>query len=72
VRVAVKGIDVYDSNTGDIRSNDVRDIAAWFIDTRGLSGSFRHNLAVAARSAEGPFTIRFADLHHRAMQTVVC
>ena len=31
--------------------------------------SFRRNLAVAARSGDGPFTIRFADLHDRAMQT---
>jgi hypothetical protein len=29
----------------------------------------RRNLAVAARFAEGPFTIQFAGLHHRAMQT---
>jgi hypothetical protein len=33
------------------------------------NGCFRRNLAVAARSGEGPFTIRFADLHDRAMQT---
>jgi hypothetical protein len=31
---------------------------------------FRHNLGVAARSSDGPFTIRFADLHRRAIQTV--
>ena len=28
----------------------------------------RRNLAVAARSGEGPFTTRFADLRHRAVQ----
>jgi adenine-specific DNA-methyltransferase len=33
LQVTVKGVDVYDPNTGDIRSNDVRDIATWFIDT---------------------------------------
>src|SRR6266446_2781282 len=33
------------------------------------NGRFRRNLAVAARSGDGPFTIRFADLHDRAMQT---
>jgi adenine-specific DNA-methyltransferase len=38
--VTVKGIDVYDPNTGDIRSNDVRDIAAWFIDTDYNEESF--------------------------------
>jgi adenine-specific DNA-methyltransferase len=33
LRVQVKGIDVFDPNTGDIRSNDTDAIAAWFIDT---------------------------------------
>jgi adenine-specific DNA-methyltransferase len=31
--VKVKGIDVFDPNTGDIRSGDTDSIAAWFIDT---------------------------------------
>ena len=34
-----KGV-VFDPNTGDIRSNDVRDIAAWFIDTDYNEESF--------------------------------
>jgi adenine-specific DNA-methyltransferase len=33
LRVQVKGVDVFDPNTGDIRSNDTEAIAAWFIDT---------------------------------------
>jgi len=33
LRVQVKGVDVFDPNTGDIRSNDTDAIAAWFIDT---------------------------------------
>ncbi|MGO9428719.1 site-specific DNA-methyltransferase [Rhodoblastus sp.] len=33
IRVKVNGIDVFDPNTGDIRSNDTAGIAAWFIDT---------------------------------------
>jgi adenine-specific DNA-methyltransferase len=33
IQVRVKGIDVYDPNTGEVRSNDVKGIAAWFIDT---------------------------------------
>jgi adenine-specific DNA-methyltransferase len=32
LRVRVKGVDVYDPNTGEIRSNDVKGVAAWFID----------------------------------------
>lgn len=33
IRVKVNGVDVFDPNTGEIRSNDVKGIAAWFIDT---------------------------------------
>lgn len=33
IQVKVKGVDVFDPNTGEIRSNDVKGIAAWFIDT---------------------------------------
>ena len=29
----VKGVDVFDPNTGEIRSGDTDGIAAWFIDT---------------------------------------
>jgi adenine-specific DNA-methyltransferase len=40
IRVKVKGIDVFDPNTGDIRSNDTAGIAAWFIDTDYNEESF--------------------------------
>jgi adenine-specific DNA-methyltransferase len=33
IRVRVKGVDVFDPNTGEIRSNDTENIAAWFVDT---------------------------------------
>ena len=33
LQVRVKGIDVFDPNTGEIRADDVTGIAAWFIDT---------------------------------------
>ena len=33
IEVQIKGVDVFDPNTGQIRSNDVKDIAAWFVDT---------------------------------------
>jgi adenine-specific DNA-methyltransferase len=33
ITVRVKGVDVFDPNTGDIRSGDTKSIAAWFIDT---------------------------------------
>ncbi|MGE0853128.1 MAG: hypothetical protein AB7O44_26540 [Hyphomicrobiaceae bacterium] len=34
------GIDVFDPNMGQIRSNDVKGIAAWFIDTDYNEESF--------------------------------
>jgi adenine-specific DNA-methyltransferase len=40
IRVKVHGIDVFDPNTGDIRSNDTKGIAAWFIDTDYNEESF--------------------------------
>ena len=40
IRVKVHGIDVFDPNTGDIRSSDTQGIAAWFIDTDYNEESF--------------------------------
>ena len=40
IAVAVKGIDVFDPNTGEIRSGDTNSIAAWFIDTDYNEESF--------------------------------
>jgi len=42
--VAVRGVDVYDPTTGQIRSNSTDDIACWFIDTdyNGESFFVRH------------------------------
>ena len=36
----VNGVDVFDPNTGDIRSNDTAGIAAWFVDTDYNEESF--------------------------------
>jgi len=33
VRIRILGVDVFDPQTGDIRSGDTKSIAAWFIDT---------------------------------------
>ncbi|WP_064706417.1 site-specific DNA-methyltransferase [Rhizobium bangladeshense] len=33
IKVQVHGVDVFDPSTGEIRSDDVKGIAAWFIDT---------------------------------------
>jgi adenine-specific DNA-methyltransferase len=40
VSVRVNGVDIYDPNTGEVRSNDVKGIAAWFIDTAYNEESF--------------------------------
>ncbi len=40
IRVKVNGVDVFDPNTGEIRSNDTTGIAAWFIDTDYNEESF--------------------------------
>ncbi len=40
IAVRVKGVDIYDPNTGKVRSNDVKGIAAWFIDTAYNEESF--------------------------------
>lgn len=40
VRVVLRGVDVYDPNTGQIRSNDTDQVALWMIDTAYNEESF--------------------------------
>ena len=40
LRVVLKGVDVYDPNTGELRSNDTDQIALWMIDTAYNDESF--------------------------------
>ena len=40
ITVELKGLDIYDSTTGEIRSSSVNDIACWFIDTNYNGESF--------------------------------
>ncbi|MBZ9867017.1 site-specific DNA-methyltransferase [Mesorhizobium sp. CA15] len=40
LRVKVNGVDIFDPSTGEIRSDDVKGIAAWFIDTDYNAESF--------------------------------
>jgi adenine-specific DNA-methyltransferase len=40
IRVQVKGVDVFDPSTGEVRSDDVDNIACWFIDTDYNEESF--------------------------------
>lgn len=40
VTVEIKGVDVYDPTTGQVRTNSTEDIACWFIDTNYNGESF--------------------------------
>ena len=40
ITAAIKGVDVYDPTTGEIRSSSTDDIACWFIDTDYNGESF--------------------------------
>jgi len=40
IRVKVKGVDVFDPSSGEVRSDDVDNIACWFIDTDYNEESF--------------------------------
>jgi len=54
----IKGVDVYDPTTGQIRSDSTDDIACWFIDTEYNGESFfvRHAYFTgAAKDGEGPY-----------------
>lgn len=52
ITVELKGLDIYDPTTGEIRSSSVDDIACWFIDTHYNSESFfvRHAYFTGANS----------------------
>lgn len=40
IQVTIKGMDIYDPTTGEIRNNSIDDIACWFIDTNYNEESF--------------------------------
>ena len=40
LRVRIKGVDIYDPSTGQVRSDDTDGIACWFIDTDYNEESF--------------------------------
>ena len=48
--IEIKGLDVYDPTTGEIRSSSTDDIACWFIDTdyNGESFFVRHAYFIGA------------------------
>jgi adenine-specific DNA-methyltransferase len=54
VTVEVKGLDVYDPGTGDVRNSSPDDIACWFIDTNYNAEAFfvRHAYFTGDRTAD--------------------
>ena len=73
IRVRVNGVDVFDPNTGDIRSNDTAGIAAWFIDTDYNEESFfvRHAYFLGANDPYKSLkTALQADIDEEAWATL--
>ena len=52
IKVKVHGVDIFDPSTGEIRSDDIKGIAAWFIDTDYDEESFfvRHAYFLGANN----------------------
>ena len=73
IKVCVKGVNVYDPNTGEIRSNDTKGIAAWFIDTAYNEESFfaRHAYFLGANDPYKSLkTALQADIDREAWETL--
>ena len=73
IRVKVNGVDVFDPNTGDIRSNDTKGIAAWFVDTDYNEESFfvRHAYFLGANDPYGSLkTALKAEIDEEAWSTL--
>jgi adenine-specific DNA-methyltransferase len=71
--VKVNGVDVFDPNTGQIRSNDVKGIAAWFIDTDYNEESFfvRHAYFLGANDPYKSLKIALrAEIDPEAWETL--
>lgn len=45
ITVELKGVDVYDSTTGQVRSSSTDDVACWFINTDYNGESFSYNFS---------------------------
>ena len=69
----VNGVDIYDPNTGEVRSNDVKGIAAWFIDTAYNEESFfvRHAYFLGANDPYSALkTTLKAEINEEAWATL--
>jgi adenine-specific DNA-methyltransferase len=69
----VKGVDVFDPSTGEVRSDDVDKIACWFIDTDYNEESFfvRHAYFLGANDPYGALkTTLKAEINEEAWATL--
>lgn len=73
LQVRVNGVDIFDPSTGEIRSDDVKGIAAWFIDTDYNAESFfvRHAYFLGANDPYKSLkTALKAEIDEDAWQTL--
>ena len=73
VRVKVKGVDVFDPSSGEVRSDDTDKIACWFIDTDYNEESFfvRHAYFLGANDPYGALkTTLKAEINEEAWSTL--
>jgi adenine-specific DNA-methyltransferase len=73
IKVRVKGVDVFDPNTGEIRSDDPDGIACWFIDTDYNEESFfvRHAYFLGANDPYKSLkTTLKAEINHDAWESL--
>ncbi|MGH7583618.1 MAG: site-specific DNA-methyltransferase [Gemmatimonadales bacterium] len=73
IRVRVKGVDVFDPTTGEIRSDDPDRIACWFIDTDYNEESFfvRHAYFLGANDPYKALkTTLKAEINHEAWESL--
>ena len=55
LQVEIRGLDVYDPTTGELRSSSVDDIAAWFLDTNCDGDAFFVRHAYFITGADDPY-----------------
>jgi adenine-specific DNA-methyltransferase len=73
VRIKVKGVDVFNPATGEVRSDDVNGIACWFVDTDYNEESFfvRHAYFLGANDPYGALrTTLKAEIDEAAWSTL--
>jgi adenine-specific DNA-methyltransferase len=73
IRVKVRGVDVFDPSTGEVRSDDVDNIACWLIDTDYNEESFfvRHAYFLGANDPYGALkTTLKAEINMEAWATL--